>query len=110
MLAKLNKTAMDVVIDYLRLLWLHALKAAKKVRGDGVVDGANINVVITVPAIWPAYAQSRMRLAAQSAGITKRTSYGAETKLEFCAEPEAAALAVMHDAGGRPVLVSSPNI
>ncbi len=104
MLKKLNKTAEDVVSDYLGLLWKHLLRAIQRVLGQASVDGMPFRVVITFPAIWPLYAQSRMRQAAHTAGILDHR-HGGETKLHLCPEPEAAAVAVMDDTDGHPVEV-----
>jgi molecular chaperone DnaK (HSP70) len=102
MLRKLNKSAENVIADYLGLLWKHVLKELKKTHGEGAVEGQPFRVVITFPAIWPLYAQSRMRQAAATAGILDQR-HGGETKLHLCPEPEAAALAVMDDFDGHPV-------
>ncbi|KAH6702000.1 hypothetical protein BKA61DRAFT_561267 [Leptodontidium sp. MPI-SDFR-AT-0119] len=102
MLKKLNKSAEDVVADYLGLLWKHLLKAIRTALGQASVDGQPFRVVITFPAIWPLYAQSRMRQAAYTAGILDQR-HGGETKLTLCPEPEAAAIAVMDDFDGHPV-------
>jgi molecular chaperone DnaK (HSP70) len=104
-LTQLNKTAEDVVADYLRLLWQHVVRDMKKSRGEATVDSIPFRVVITFPAVWPLYAQSRLKQAATIAGIKAPRSCG-ETKLDLCPEPEAAALAVMDDYDGHPVDVS----
>ncbi|KAF8853226.1 actin-like ATPase domain-containing protein [Acephala macrosclerotiorum] len=101
-LKRLNKSAEDVVADYLRLLWHHVLEEIKRVAGKSVVESHPFRVVLTFPAIWPVYAQSRIRQAATIAGILDDRNSG-ETRLNLCAEPEAAALAVMEDFQGTPV-------
>lgn len=109
MLKALNKSAEDVVADYLRLLWKHALNDMKmSTLGEAGLDGQPFRVIITFPAIWPLYAQSRMKQAAQNAGILDSRHAG-ETKLHLCPEPEAAALAVMYDTDGHPVEVGMAN-
>jgi len=105
-LRTLGKTAVEVVADYLRALWQHTLNEMKRNDGSGAVEGSAFRVVITLPAIWPTYAQNRMFQAASEAGITARR-HGGETKLDFYSEPEAAALAIMQDARGHAVDVSA---
>jgi len=104
MLMKLNKSAEDVVADYLRLLWKHVLKDMKIALGHAAVDGQPFRVVITFPSIWPLYAQSRLRQAAYKAGISDHRQAG-ETKLDLYPEAEAAALAFMDDFDGHPIEV-----
>lgn len=109
-LRRLNKTAEDVVADYLKLLWQHIIADMKRdlgTSGAAAVDGQPFRVVMTFPAIWPLYAQSKMRQAATMAGILDHRNCG-ETRLDLCAEPEAAALAVMEDCEGAPVDVRTP--
>jgi molecular chaperone DnaK (HSP70) len=101
-LKRLNKTAEDVTADYLKLLWKHILADIKREVGDSAVDSQPFRVVMTYPAIWPLYAQGRLTQAATMAGIKDARDCG-ETILKLCAEPEAAALAVMEDGEGAPV-------
>lgn len=108
MLTKLKKSAEEVVADYLGLLWKHLLKAIRTSLGQASIDGQPFRVVITFPAIWPLYAQSRMRQAAYTAGIMDQR-HGGETELSLCPEPEAAAIAVMDDFDGHPVEVGSKS-
>lgn len=105
-LRRLNKTAEDVVADYLKLLWQHILADIKREFGPAAVDSQPFRVVMTYPAIWPLYAQGRLTQAATIAGIKDPRDCG-ETELKLCAEPEAAALAVMEDGEGAPVDVST---
>ncbi|KAI8299691.1 Hsp70 family chaperone [Colletotrichum sp. SAR11_240] len=60
------------------------------------IDDMRLRVAITVPAIWPEYARSLMREAAEIAGITNERDIG-ETTLILVAEPEAAALATLFE-------------
>lgn len=103
MLKNLGKSAEEVVSDYLGLLWKHLLEAIRSSMGASA-DSLPMRVVLTFPAIWPVYAQSRMRQVAVTAGIMDPRQ-GGETKLDLCAEPEAAAIAVMDDTDGQPVAV-----
>jgi GTP:adenosylcobinamide-phosphate guanylyltransferase len=52
-LRKLGKTPVEVVTDYLRLLWQHTLKEMIAVDGEAEVEGQPLKVIITHPAIWP---------------------------------------------------------
>lgn len=105
-LKRLNKSAEDVVADYLKLLWQHILAEMKTELGEAAVDSQPFRVVMTYPAIWPLYAQSKLTQAATMAGIKDARGCG-ETELKLCAEPEAAALAIMDDGEGAPVDVST---
>lgn len=105
MLRQLGKSAADVVTDYLKKLWEHTKLEIASALGRSNLEGHPFSVVITVPAIWPVYAQNRLRQAAIAAGILDRR-HGGETKLNSCAEPEAAALAVMDDDDGAVVKVT----
>ncbi|KAF9873766.1 hypothetical protein CkaCkLH20_08876 [Colletotrichum karsti] len=99
-----NKDPVEVISGYLRLLWNHAIGCITKTAGPKLVQMSRFQVIITLPAIWPSYAKSRMRRAAEDAGVLKVREAG-ETTLSFIAEPEAAALATIRDLGlgeGRP--------
>jgi hypothetical protein len=108
-LRRLNKSAEDIIADYLKLLWQHVLADMKKDLGEAAVDSQRFRVVMTFPAIWPLYAQGRLIQAATMAGIKDLRTCG-ETDLQLCAEPEAAALAVMEDSEGAPVDVRTPYL
>lgn len=98
MLREHNKSAVDLVADYLRCLWRHILQTVQKARTKSVVDGLSFHVVITVPAIWKGYARQNMETAARKAGILEPRLAG-PTTLAFAPEPEAAALATMCEIG-----------
>jgi hypothetical protein len=99
-LKRAKKSVVEVVADYLRLLWEHTIATMKRERGNIGVDGLPFKVVLTVPAIWKPYAQSRMLKAAKLAGITDERLCG-ETILDLVSEPEAAALATLNEYRGR---------
>lgn len=61
---------------------------------------STFQIIVTLPAIWPHYAQRRMREAIEEAGILASNSTGKPT-LNFTSEPEAAALASLEDLMGR---------
>ncbi|KAI5459404.1 hypothetical protein BGZ63DRAFT_276412 [Mariannaea sp. PMI_226] len=88
----------DVVGMYLKKLWDHTY-AKLKTRLD--VDNIPLRVAITVPAIWPPYAQSAMREAARQAGILESRFIG-DTTLDLVQEPEAAGLSILFDRNGLP--------
>ncbi|KAI0139600.1 actin-like ATPase domain-containing protein [Hypoxylon sp. NC0597] len=97
-LREYNKTAVDLIADYLKCLWEHILYTINKARGKFVVDGLAFHVVITVPAIWKGYARQGMEEAARKSGILDPRPAG-RTTLTFAPEPEAAALATICEPG-----------
>ncbi|KAI1194022.1 hypothetical protein F5X97DRAFT_336303 [Nemania serpens] len=99
-LHKLGKTAVQLVGEYLKVLWSHTLKQIHDAKGQGLINGMPINVIITVPAIWTDYARDRMREAARLAGILDYRIAG-KTTLSFISEPEAAAMATIPELGNR---------
>ncbi|KAL2815593.1 hypothetical protein BDW59DRAFT_166740 [Aspergillus cavernicola] len=96
MLGELNKTAVDVIADYLRALWQHIMATIHKVRSKSVITALTFHVVITVPATWKDYARQAMEDAARKAGILGIRAAGS-TILTFAPEPEAAALATLYE-------------
>ncbi|KAL2812144.1 hypothetical protein BDW59DRAFT_167879 [Aspergillus cavernicola] len=93
-----NRSAVEVVADYLRALWGHTLEMIAKARGETILDGMSFHIVITVPAIWKGYARQSMRDAASKAGLLADRDAG-KTRLSFVPEPEAAALASLSEPG-----------
>lgn len=57
MLRETNKSATDLVADYLRELWKYTIEHINKARGESVVDALAFHVVITISAIWKGYAR-----------------------------------------------------
>ena len=98
MLKESEKTAIDLIADYLRALWEHILATILKARSKSVVEGLTFHVVITVPAIWKDYARQGMEAAARKSGILDNRPAGATT-LAFAPEPEAAAMASLCENG-----------
>ncbi|KAK2024068.1 actin-like ATPase domain-containing protein [Colletotrichum zoysiae] len=96
-----NKDPVDIISSYIQRLWNHSVESIGISAGDEFVKMCKFHVVITLPAIWPDYAKSRMRRAAENAGLLKTRPAG-KTTLAFISEPEAAALATMRDLSGRP--------
>ncbi|TQN64011.1 Heat shock 70 kDa protein 12A, partial [Colletotrichum shisoi] len=101
LMSEANMDPVDVIAGYLRRLWNHSIECITLSTGKELVKMCKFHVVITLPAIWPAYAKARMTRAAQEAGILKNRSAG-DTVLSFISEPEAAALATMRDLSNRP--------
>ena len=99
-LKSLNKEPVEVIADYLRLLWSHAYGQIQLAMGTQFMGSVRFKIVITLPAIWPPYAQIRMREAATLAGLLEDRESG-PTSLTFVSEPEAAALASMDDMSDR---------
>ncbi|EHK15660.1 uncharacterized protein TRIVIDRAFT_228686 [Trichoderma virens Gv29-8] len=91
-----NRRVVDVISDYLRELWKHSIVNIRRAIGGQLVDISRFKVIVTLPAIWPAYAQLRMLEAIEKAGILETRAAG-DTILEFLSEPEAAALATIKD-------------
>lgn len=71
--------------------------------GADLLKKTKLQVVITLPAIWPPYAQQRMKQAAQQSSILDARPAGATT-LRFISEPEAAALATIIDLAKRSTI------
>ncbi|UKZ77423.1 hypothetical protein TrVFT333_005144 [Trichoderma virens FT-333] len=86
--------------DYLRELWKYTLGCIERAEGASIVELSAFKVVVTLPAIWPAYAQFRMKQAIEKAGILNLGNT-VDTTLEFISEPEAAALASLQDMSDR---------
>lgn len=93
-----DKTAIDLVADYLRALWAHTLETISKDRGKTVLDALQFHIVITIPAIWQGYARQDMEEAAKKAGILD-LRFAGPTNLTFAPEPEAAALSTLCEPG-----------
>ncbi|KID99979.1 actin-like ATPase domain-containing protein, partial [Metarhizium majus ARSEF 297] len=108
LLKKENKHVIEVIADYLRLVWEHSLRAIEKTMGEAMVKLSTFKFVVTLPAIWPAYAQIRMHKAIAAAGLLDKRAAG-ETVLTFLPEPEAAALATLHKMHQRPDMKKSDD-
>jgi hypothetical protein len=96
----LNKERVEVIGDYLRCLWSYSLACIRRAVGNSLVESHRFTFVITMPAIWPAYARNRMREAVMLAGMLDKRAAG-ESSLHFIQEPEAAALATISDMSDR---------
>lgn len=91
-----GKDAVEIVSKYLQLLWDHAINDIKVAIGEDLMAKCRFDVIITLPAIWPHYAQQRMEQAAEKAGILAKRPCGT-TSVRFVSEPEAAALSTLGD-------------
>lgn len=98
-----NKDPVEIIACFLRKLWNHAIDSIKRSIGAELLKRSKFHVVITLPAIWPPYAQKRMKEAATLSGILDSRSCGATT-LRFISEPEAAALATVKDLSKRSTI------
>jgi hypothetical protein len=74
----LQKSAVDVVADYLRRLWGHAISILQNSFGAVFMDNTQIKLILTVPALWDHSAQELTRKAAERAGITDRAKIKVE--------------------------------
>lgn len=99
----LNKGPTELISCFLRNLWNHALDSIEREVGREELVSCRLHIVFTTPAIWPSYAQQRMKLAAKLSGILETRSAGATT-LRFVSEPEAAALATLKDVSKRSTI------
>lgn len=98
-----KKGSGDIISAFIRKLWNHSMESIQDALGSDVVEQSKLHVIITMPAIWPAYAQSRMKSTAISSGILDPRPVGATT-LRFITEPEAAALATLKDVAKRSTI------
>ena len=91
LLRKIEKTAQEVVADYLKLLWEYTVEDIRKLHPD-YKNLFAFRVVLTVPAIWSPAAKDRTLQAARVAGIPG--------DIQLVTEPEAAALATLKQKAG----------
>jgi molecular chaperone DnaK (HSP70) len=90
LLAQLNKSAEEVVADYLRILWDYTMEDIRKeVKEDNWKRDYALKVVITVPAMWSDAAKEKTRRSALMAGMPDN--------ITMITEPEAAALSIIRD-------------
>lgn len=96
MMSKYKKDPIEVIADYLKLLWAHSISRIVREKGQRRVAAMPYHVIMTVPAIWNDTARDRMKRAAKMAHILDERLCG-ETKLSFISEPEAATMTVLPD-------------
>lgn len=87
--------AMKVAVDYLKLLWQHALKVILHEHGQTWAIGMACKVVITRPAIWTQKASTRTQRVADDAILPNASDFES-VAISLVSEPEAAAHAVLH--------------
>ncbi|KAM0305279.1 hypothetical protein ACHAPM_001657 [Fusarium culmorum] len=104
-----GKEPIAIIASFLRKLWDHSVESIRRAIGVDLLERSKFQVVITLPAIWPPYAQNRMKQAAHQSGILDGRSAGT-TMLQFISEPEAAALATIKDMGKRSVIKARDTI
>ncbi|KAK2937323.1 hypothetical protein FoTM2_000541 [Fusarium oxysporum f. sp. vasinfectum] len=107
--SKVGKEPVEIVACFLRKIWDHSVESIRRAIGDGVMKRSKFQVVITLSAIWPPYAQQRMKMAAKQAGILDPRLAG-PTTLRFVSEPEAAALATIKDLSKRSSIKAGDTI
>ena len=96
LLQKINKTAQEVVTDYLRLLWNYTLQDIRN-HCDGYDDDIfGLKIVLTVPAMWTPAAKEKTIQAARASGMPNDIS--------LVTEPEAAALATLKEKAEEGIL------
>ncbi|CAJ0545661.1 Ff.00g091340.m01.CDS01 [Fusarium sp. VM40] len=106
---KIKKEPIEIIATFLRKLWDHSLDSIRRAVGVDLLKRTKLQVVITLPAIWPPYAQQRMKQASQQSGILDGRPAGATT-LRFISEPEAAALATIKDHAKRSNIQTGDTI
>ncbi|KJZ69823.1 hypothetical protein HIM_10776 [Hirsutella minnesotensis 3608] len=90
LLKKLNKRPEDVVSDYLRQIWEYTKEDIRKHVGDNSWESTlKVHIVLTVPAMWSHAAKDKTLEAARRASLPDG--------IRLVTEPEAAALATLHD-------------
>ncbi|KAI8713929.1 hypothetical protein NCS52_01239000 [Fusarium sp. LHS14.1] len=90
LLGKVDKTVEEVVSDYLEQIWKYTKEDIRKRVGDNDWEkNFNLYVVLTVPAMWSHVAKDKTLKAAKKAGLPQ--------DIQLVTEPEAAALATLHD-------------
>lgn len=93
LLQKLQMKPVDVVADYLKLLWGYTMDDIRTKQGTNFEEIYSLKVVVTVPALWSPAAKDKTLQAAKAAGMS--------TDVTIVSEPEAAALAVLSDKESR---------
>ncbi|KAJ4271772.1 hypothetical protein NW762_000478 [Fusarium torreyae] len=105
-----NRDPIEIIASFLRKLWNHSLESIERSVGPDLLKRSNFQVVITLPAIWPPYAQQKMKQAAQESGILDPRPDAGTTTLRFVSEPEAAALATIKDLAQRSTIEAGDTI
>ncbi|KAI0969940.1 hypothetical protein F4678DRAFT_480682 [Xylaria arbuscula] len=98
MIGEKGTSAVELIADYLRMLWKHTMSTIERARGESAIDALPIHVVITVPALWKSYARQSMREAAEKSGMLD-FRFAGKTQMSFVPEPEAAAMSTLLEQG-----------
>lgn len=106
LLDRMKKSAEDVIADFLEQLWKYTQEDIRK-RVEGLEDddwesSMDVDVILTVPAMWSHAARAKTLRAAIAAGLPK--------DLQLVTEPEAAALATLRDKSDEDSLQVGPVI
>jgi hypothetical protein len=88
------KDAIKVTVDYLSLLWRHAIRIIFEEHGQSWAIGMPCKVIITRPAIWTQKASARTQKVAEDAILPNAQDFESVT-ISMISEPEAAAHAVL---------------
>ncbi|KAI8684417.1 hypothetical protein NCS57_00107800 [Fusarium keratoplasticum] len=104
-----GKQPVEIIACFLRKLWNHGIESIKRSIGAELLNKSKFHVIITLPAIWPPYAQRHMKKAAGLSGILDARSCGATT-IRFVSEPEAAALTTIQDLSKRSTIKPDDTI
>lgn len=90
LLTRLNKTAEEVVTDYLREIWTYTkADIRRRVDEEDWQTTYKVRIILTVPAMWSHAAKDKTLKAARAAGLPD--------SIRLVTEPEAAALATLAD-------------
>ncbi|CAF3512579.1 unnamed protein product [Fusarium graminearum] len=96
-------------LKWFKLLLLDNIDLPADVASADLLERSKFQVVLTLPTIWPPYAQNRMKQATQQSGILDGRPAGT-TMLQFISEPEAAALATIKDMGKRSTVETGDTV
>ncbi|KAF0638040.1 hypothetical protein FPSE5266_00075 [Fusarium pseudograminearum] len=96
LLETMKKGPIDAIGCFLSKIWSHAMDSIESKLGKELVRNSEFQVVVTLPAIWSPYARYRMEKAVEVSRIRSPRPCG-NTTVCFISEPQAAALATMHD-------------
>ena len=86
-----DKTAEDVVTEYLKHLYQHCMKYLEAEMTKDLLNVTPIDFWFTIPALWSDAAQHTTRRAARRAGFGKSNKRKLDS-ISMIKEPEAAAL------------------
>ncbi|KAF4585832.1 hypothetical protein GQ602_005137 [Ophiocordyceps camponoti-floridani] len=85
-LKRYNKNVVDAVSDYLVQIYRHSMDTLTRRYGESFMASTKVDFVLTCPAVWSDAAKNATRLAAERAGMGRRS------EIQMISEPEAAAV------------------